>query len=467
MSDHNSTLPITPEVLDTHGALYKGIGVTLAVLSGVFIGSSFVFKKKGLLDSNARSGDAAGEGYGYLKSPMWWTGMILMVVGEGCNFVAYAFGPAIMITPLGAISVVISAVLSSIFLKEGLTFQGKIGCVQCVLGAIIIVLHAPEEGAADNSIATFRTLMLSGGFMTYSVIAVGVSLFLVYYCGPRWGNKNMLVYITICSLIGSLSVVFTQGIGGTIVHSLAVENQFNDWFVYLVLALTIVTLMVEIVYLNKALNIFNTAIVTPTYYVIFTTLTIISATVFYRGFDASGTDVTSCVFGFLIIVSGISLLHHSRSQPQDHQPLDGRGSLGSLEGGSRPRRPSLMHLFENEKYLDDDDDDDDEAGPADLFPKPLTGVSHYASSSRRSLSMRRANQNSMDRGESIELVPAPHPYGDAIHMEPVKKNKQKGKKMMELARAWTFNGKIHEWAQTRTKKKSLTDTPYFRFLVAP
>lgn len=53
--------------------------------------------------------------------------------------------------------------LSSVFLKEGLTFQGIIGCIQCVLGAIIIVLHAPEEGAADNSIATFRTLMLSTG----------------------------------------------------------------------------------------------------------------------------------------------------------------------------------------------------------------------------------------------------------------------------------------------------------------
>jgi drug/metabolite transporter (DMT)-like permease len=56
-----------------------------------------------------------------------------------------------------------SAVLSSIFLKERLTFQGKVGCLQCVLGAIIIVMHAPEQGAADNSIDTFRELMLSIG----------------------------------------------------------------------------------------------------------------------------------------------------------------------------------------------------------------------------------------------------------------------------------------------------------------
>ncbi|KAI8341677.1 magnesium transporter NIPA-domain-containing protein [Chlamydoabsidia padenii] len=422
---------LASETMETHGALYKSIGVTLAVASGVFIGSSFVFKKKGLLDSNARSGCAAGEGYGYLKSAMWWTGMILMVVGEACNFVAYAFAPAILVTPLGALSVVLSAVLSSIFLKEGLTFQGVIGCIQCVLGAIIIVLHAPEEGAADNTIATFRALMLSTGFMTYSVFAVGVSLFLVFYCGPRWGNQNMLVYITVCSLIGSLSVVFTQGIGGTIVHSLAVENQFDDWFVYLVLALTLVTLMVEIIYLNKALNIFNTALVTPTYYVIFTTLTIVSATVFYRGFEASGTDVTTCVFGFLIICSGVALLHHSRSQPQRGRTQDGDDERNI--GEQQQRRNSILHLFDkddddddddDEKYmdndpLDDDDDDDEHTRMLPGAPQDKRTIRNsdriggrYVSSSRKSLakSSRRSRHSSMDNDHQngIELVTTSH-----------------------------------------------------------
>jgi magnesium transporter len=42
------------------------IGILLAVGSGVLIGSSFVFKKKGLLSS--QKGKVAGEGVGYLKS---------------------------------------------------------------------------------------------------------------------------------------------------------------------------------------------------------------------------------------------------------------------------------------------------------------------------------------------------------------------------------------------------------------
>lgn len=49
------------------------VGIILAIMSGVLIGSSFVFKKKGLL--RAQAGGTAGEGVGYLKSPLWWLGM--------------------------------------------------------------------------------------------------------------------------------------------------------------------------------------------------------------------------------------------------------------------------------------------------------------------------------------------------------------------------------------------------------
>jgi len=57
----------------------------------------------------------------------------MMILGELCNFGSYAFIPAIIVTPLGALSVVICAILSSIFLKESLTFFGWIGCFLCIV----------------------------------------------------------------------------------------------------------------------------------------------------------------------------------------------------------------------------------------------------------------------------------------------------------------------------------------------
>jgi hypothetical protein len=50
----------------TSNSSLKIVGIVLAIVSGVLIGSSFVFKKKGLLRSQA--GGPAGEGVAYLKS---------------------------------------------------------------------------------------------------------------------------------------------------------------------------------------------------------------------------------------------------------------------------------------------------------------------------------------------------------------------------------------------------------------
>lgn len=38
-----------------------------------------------------------------------------------------------------------SAVLSSYFLGESLNLLGKLGCVICVAGSTVMVIHAPEE----------------------------------------------------------------------------------------------------------------------------------------------------------------------------------------------------------------------------------------------------------------------------------------------------------------------------------
>lgn len=78
-----------------------------------------------------------------------------VVVGEVCNFAAYAFAPAILVTPLGALSVLIGAVLGSYFLKEELGVLGRLGCAICLIGAVIIVLHAPP----DEDIETIETIL--------------------------------------------------------------------------------------------------------------------------------------------------------------------------------------------------------------------------------------------------------------------------------------------------------------------
>ena len=113
------------------------------------------------MDAEERHG-FEGDGFSYLKTPLWWAGILscmrlikpsngtmliapTVVVGEVANFAAYAFAPAILVTPLGALSVLIGAVLGSYFLKEALGTLGKLGCAICLIGSVIIVLHAPPD----------------------------------------------------------------------------------------------------------------------------------------------------------------------------------------------------------------------------------------------------------------------------------------------------------------------------------
>ncbi len=163
---------------------------------------------------------------------------------------------AILVTPLGALSVVIAAVGSSIFLKERLSFVGKIGCFLCILGATIIVLNAPEQTAV-NTIQQMQHYVISKVFLPYAVVVILIAAFLVFWAGPRYGKQYMLVYISICSLIGGISVVCTQGFGASVVAAIGGQkNQWNQWFLYVLLIFVVITLLVEINYLNKALNLF-------------------------------------------------------------------------------------------------------------------------------------------------------------------------------------------------------------------
>ncbi|KAJ3127516.1 hypothetical protein HK100_009714 [Physocladia obscura] len=295
-------------VSNSDSALFRILGVSLALASATFVGASFIIKKKGLLNSNALNNHKPGNGHAYLRNAMWWTGM--MLIGELCNVAAYAFQPAIIVTPLGAISVVISAVMSDIFLKEKLNLSGKIGCAQCVLGATLLVVNSPP-GSATDSLMSFWVKVWDWVFMSYLVVNILGLGYLMLYAAPKWGEKSPLVYIGICSVLGSFVVVVLQVVGSAVVYS--VENpsdsQLQDWTFYLLVGFVCCCGVTQINYLNKALNIFSTAIVTPIYFVCFTTATLICSAVLFRDFSfTSPVQLISALVGFLVIVGGVALL---------------------------------------------------------------------------------------------------------------------------------------------------------------
>lgn len=231
---------------------FKAVGISLAVGSGLFIGVSFVLKKVGLLRANEKYNEIAGEGYGYLRNVYWWSGMTLMIIGEICNFVAYAFTDAILVTPLGALSVVITTILSAIFLKERLSMIGKVACFLCIVGSVVIVMNAPKTSSVAD-IEEMKGFFITPWFLSYAGVIIVGSVITAYWAGPKWGKKNMFVYISICSWIGGLSVVTTQGLGAGIIAWISGKPEYKEWFFWVLFAFVIATLLTEIVFLNVSI----------------------------------------------------------------------------------------------------------------------------------------------------------------------------------------------------------------------
>ncbi|XP_032811574.1 magnesium transporter NIPA2-like [Petromyzon marinus] len=309
------------------------IGLALAVASSIFIGGSFILKKRGLLQLQAKGVSRAGEGsHAYLKEWIWWAGLISMALGEGANFAAYAFAPAALVTPLGALSVIISSTLSSCFLGERLNLLGKVGCALCLLGSTIMVIHAPEAQEVSSLYEMARRVQ-EPGFVAFAVVAVAASLVLVVVFVPRWGDSNVLVYVGICSVVGALTVACVKGLGIAVRELVAGRwrTVLTDPLAYVLLFGMVGCLVVQLNYLNRSLDVFSTALVTPVYYVCFTSAVLLcSAVLFHEWEGMSGHDAAGLLAGFLTVIVAIFILHAFHHLPDEATRL---GSLRQPSGG--------------------------------------------------------------------------------------------------------------------------------------
>ncbi|XP_010531509.1 PREDICTED: probable magnesium transporter NIPA6 isoform X2 [Tarenaya hassleriana] len=242
--------------------------------------------------------------------------MVTMIVGEVANFVAYVYAPAVLVTPLGALSIIVSAALAHFLLKEKLKLIGILGCVSCIVGSVVIVIHAPQE-QSPRSVEEIWNLATQPAFLVYVAVTISLVLALILHFEPHCGQTNILIYLGICSFMGSLTVVSIKAIGIATKLTLEGTSQVaypQTWFFLAVAAICVVT---QLNYLNKALDTFNAAVVSPVYYVMFTTLTIVASAIMYK--DWSGQNIASIaseICGFITVLTGTIMLHTTKEQEQ-------------------------------------------------------------------------------------------------------------------------------------------------------
>lgn len=139
----------------------------------------------------------------YLKSPYWWAGIILMIVGEAGNFLAYGFAPASIVSPLGVVALVSNCIIAPCLLKERFRQRDFWGVAVAVAGAVVVVLSAktsePRMGPKDiwSSITRWE-------FELYLGITAVLIIALMLASG-KYGERTILIDLGLVGLYGKLS----------------------------------------------------------------------------------------------------------------------------------------------------------------------------------------------------------------------------------------------------------------------
>jgi len=94
--------------------------------------------------------------------------------------------------------------------------------------------------------------------MFCAAVAIFASV-MIYRVAPKYGKKNPLIYLSICSTVGSVSVMSVKAFGIAVKLTLAGNNQFTHASTYVFIILTGVCILTQMNYFNKALSQFPTS----------------------------------------------------------------------------------------------------------------------------------------------------------------------------------------------------------------
>jgi len=158
------------------------IGIPLALTAAVLLAVGTQFQNRGVVQVDAASERSAKTGLslGQLKSllarPSWVIGSVLLGVGMVVQLSSLAYAPLIVVQPLGAVALVITAILNARLSKVPLDRVSIRAIVVCVIGVgafVTIAAFVAESHPITETQLVTVLLILS------VVLAIFIALFFV------------------------------------------------------------------------------------------------------------------------------------------------------------------------------------------------------------------------------------------------------------------------------------------------
>ncbi|XP_016414499.1 NIPA-like protein 2 [Sinocyclocheilus rhinocerous] len=188
------------------------VGICIAVCGNFLISISLNIQKYTHVRQSQRGTKP------YYTSRLWWCGILLMGLGELGNFAAYGFAPASLIAPLGCVSVIVSAVISVVFLKETLRASDILGGALAMTGTYFLVTFAPHSSPHVTANMVERSLV-SWTFLIYFMFELILFAILMYLYKCR-NVKHIVIMMILVALLASVTVISVKAVSGMITETI-------------------------------------------------------------------------------------------------------------------------------------------------------------------------------------------------------------------------------------------------------
>ncbi|XP_061675530.1 NIPA-like protein 2 isoform X3 [Syngnathoides biaculeatus] len=247
----------------------------------------------------------------YYTSVRWWCGLVLMGVGELGNFAAYGFAPASLIAPLGCASVIASALISVIFLKETLCVSNIVGGTLAITGTYVLVTFAPHTSTHITA-HLVQYYVISWHFLLYLMIEV-IAFCILLFLYKKKKMKHIVIVMLLVALLASLTVISVKAVSGMIAETIKGHLQLIYPIFYVMLVVMVASCAFQIKFLNQAMKMFDATEVVPINFVFFTASAIVAGIIFYQEFeDLALLNIFMFLFGCLLSFLGVFLIARNR-----------------------------------------------------------------------------------------------------------------------------------------------------------
>ncbi|RCI10924.1 hypothetical protein L249_5338 [Ophiocordyceps polyrhachis-furcata BCC 54312] len=255
----------------------------------------------------------------YLKSPYWWLGQILITLGEMGNFLAYGFAPASIVSPLGVVALVSNCIIAPVMFHETFRVRDFWGVVIAVAGVVTVVLSAKQEETKLGPHEVWEAITTTA-FEIYMAVTMALILVLMWASG-RYGKRTILIDLGLVGLFGGYTALATKGVSSMLSSTL--WRAFTTPVTYVLILILLVTAVMQIRYVNKALQRFDSTQVIPIQFVLFTLCVILGSAILYRDFEkTTGEQAAKFVGGCLLTFFGVFLITTGRQQQGDDDDDD-------------------------------------------------------------------------------------------------------------------------------------------------